>query len=66
MATVVTPQPEQGQMVNVRSRNWMVTEVSVSTLPPDRFSATGYADTRPRVANDNDSDRAMNRRFSSR
>src|SRR5260370_26266591 len=37
MATVVTPQPEQGQMVSVRSRNWMVTDVSASTLPPDRL-----------------------------
>ena len=29
--------PEQGQMVSVRSRNWMVTDVSASTLPPDRL-----------------------------
>jgi hypothetical protein len=36
MATAVT-QPEQGQMVSVRSRNWMVTDVSASTLPPDRL-----------------------------
>ncbi len=37
MATTVTPYPEQGQMVSVRSRNWMVTDVSTSTLPPDRL-----------------------------
>src|SRR5258708_33355461 len=36
MATAVT-HPEQGQMVSVRSRNWMVTDVSASTLPPDRL-----------------------------
>src|SRR4051794_13470891 len=29
--------PEQGQMVSVRSRNWMVTDVSASTLPPERL-----------------------------
>jgi ERCC4-related helicase len=29
--------PEQGQMVSVRSRNWMVTDVSTSTLPPERL-----------------------------
>src|SRR5271169_5409698 len=37
MATAVIPHPEQGQMVSVRSRNWMVTDVSASTLPPDRL-----------------------------
>src|SRR5271154_6954994 len=37
MATTVISQPEQGQMVSVRSRNWMVTDVSASTLPPDRL-----------------------------
>src|SRR3984893_5121795 len=31
--------PEQGQMVSVRSRNWMVTDVSASTLPPERLQA---------------------------
>ena len=35
--TTTSPQPEQGQMVSVRSRNWMVTEVSTSTLPPERL-----------------------------
>jgi len=33
--TTTLPQPEQGQMVSVRSRNWMVTDVSTSTLPPE-------------------------------
>jgi len=36
MAALVAP-PEQGQMVSVRSRNWMVTDVSASTLPPERL-----------------------------
>ena len=36
MASVATL-PEQGQMVSVRSRNWMVTDVSASTLPPERL-----------------------------
>src|SRR5438094_695644 len=35
--TTTSPQPEQGQMVSVRSRNWMVTDVSASTLPPERL-----------------------------
>jgi len=29
--------PEQGQMVSVQSRNWMVTDVAASTLPPERL-----------------------------
>ena len=37
MATTATALPEQGQMVSVRSRHWMVTDVSASTLPPDRL-----------------------------
>ncbi len=37
MTTAVSPHPEQGQMVSVRSRNWMVTDVSASTLPADRL-----------------------------
>jgi SNF2 family DNA or RNA helicase len=30
--------PEQGQMVSVRSRNWMVTDIAKSTLPPERLA----------------------------
>src|SRR3982074_2807077 len=39
MTTTVTSPPEQGQMVSVRARNWMVTDVSASTLPPERLQA---------------------------
>ena len=40
MTTTATPHlPEQGQMVSVRSRNWMVTDVSSSTHPPNRLQA---------------------------
>ena len=35
--TTTTQPPDQGQMVSVRSRNWMVTDVSASTLPPERL-----------------------------
>jgi hypothetical protein len=35
--TTTSPQPEQGQMVSVRSRNWMVTDISTCTLPPERL-----------------------------
>src|ERR1700681_1207209 len=37
VTTTTAPHPEQGQMVSVRSRNWMVTDVSASTLPPERL-----------------------------
>lgn len=29
--------PKEGQMVSVRSRNWMVTDVSTSSLPAERL-----------------------------
>jgi hypothetical protein len=31
--------PEQGQLVSVRSRNWIVNEVVPSRLPSERFGA---------------------------
>src|SRR5580693_9105861 len=37
--TTTSPLPAQGQMVSVRSRNWMVVDVSASTLPPERLQA---------------------------
>jgi len=37
MATAVALPPEQGQLVSVRSRNWIVTVVATSSLPPDRL-----------------------------
>jgi hypothetical protein len=39
MTAVTSPRPEQGQMVSVRSRNWMVTDVAASTLPPERLQS---------------------------
>lgn len=35
--SAITLPPDQGQMVSVRSRNWMVTDVAASTLPPGRL-----------------------------
>ena len=35
--TTTTSHPEMGQRVSVRSRNWMVKDVSASTLPPERL-----------------------------
>jgi hypothetical protein len=35
MTTTTSPHPEQGQMVSVQSRIWMVMDVSASTLPPE-------------------------------
>jgi SNF2 family DNA or RNA helicase len=37
MAIPATSLPEQGQLVSVRSRNWIVTDVAPSTLPPERL-----------------------------
>jgi ERCC4-related helicase len=38
MSTAALPNPpEQGQLVSVRSRQWIVTEVAPSTLPSDRL-----------------------------
>ena len=34
MGTSVVSQPEEGQLVKVRSRQWIVSEVRPSTLPP--------------------------------
>jgi hypothetical protein len=39
MAVLLSNPPEQGQMFSVRSRNWMVTDVSRSTLPLERLQA---------------------------
>ena len=35
MTLALASPPEQGQLVSVRSRNWIVTEVAASTLPPE-------------------------------
>ena len=35
--TTISPRPEQGQLVSVRARKWVVTEVLASTLPPPRL-----------------------------
>jgi hypothetical protein len=37
MAKAIVPPPEQGQLVSVRSRNWIVNAVVPSTLPEDRL-----------------------------
>lgn len=37
MASALSFVPEQGQLVSVHSRQWIVTEVSPSTLPPERL-----------------------------
>lgn len=39
MSTGALAPPEQGQLVSARSRNWIVTVVAPSTLPPDRLQA---------------------------
>ena len=39
MNGIVTLGPEQGQLVSVRTRHWVVTNVAPSTLPPDQLRA---------------------------
>ena len=45
MATTPTTAPEQGQLVSVRSRNWIVNEVAPSTLPASGLEALGGGQT---------------------
>src|SRR5262249_49073899 len=39
MAAIVVSPPDQGQLVSVRSRNWIVTDVAASLLPSDRLQS---------------------------
>ena len=39
MAVATSSPPEQGQLVSIRSRNWIVNEVQPSTLPPSGLRA---------------------------
>jgi hypothetical protein len=40
MAVALTSAPEAGQLVNVRSRRWVVSEVNKSALPPPSLETT--------------------------
>src|ERR671925_1355519 len=40
MAAVVVGPPEQGQLVSIRSRQWIVNDVRASTLPPPALKPT--------------------------
>ncbi len=39
MSSVTLPLSEQGQLVDVRQRRYIVTEVEASTLPPPAWSS---------------------------
>jgi hypothetical protein len=41
MSSVAHPPPEQGQLVSVRSRQWVVNDVRPSTLPPPALNNPG-------------------------
>jgi hypothetical protein len=40
MSSVAHPPPEQGQLVSVRSRQWVVNDVHPSTFPPPPLKPT--------------------------
>ena len=41
MSSVAHSPPEQGQLVSVRSRQWVVNDVRPSTLPPPALNNPG-------------------------
>jgi hypothetical protein len=45
MATAIATAPEQGQLVSVRSRNWIVNEVVPGTLPTAGLQGIADAQT---------------------
>ena len=45
MATALAAPPEQGQLVSIRSRNWIVNEVAPSTLPTERLHGISNGQT---------------------
>ena len=45
MAAGLSPAPEQGQLVSVRSRNWIVNEVTPSALPSKGLPGLGNGQT---------------------
>ena len=45
VATALVAPPEQGQLVSVRSRNWIVNEVAPSTLPTERLHGISSGQT---------------------
>ena len=45
MAAALASSPEQGQLVSVRSRNWIVNEVAPSALPTDGLHGLGNGQT---------------------
>jgi chemotaxis protein MotB len=54
--------PTNWELSTARSTNVLRDLVDLLGLSPNRMSAAGYADTHPRVRNDTDAHRAMNRR----
>lgn len=54
--------PSNWELSTSRSTNVLRYLVELAGLPGPRASAAGYADTRPRVANDSEAHRAINRR----
>ena len=54
--------PSNWELSSSRATNVLRYLVEMRRLPPPRASAAGYADTRPRAANDSSEHRALNRR----
>jgi len=45
MTTALIAPPEQGQLVSIRSRNWIVNDVAPSTLPTEGLHGLGNGQT---------------------
>lgn len=54
--------PSNWELSTTRATNVLRYFIDHDGIPPNRLSAAGYADTRPIMPNDNEADRARNRR----
>jgi hypothetical protein len=51
---MISSPPEQGQLVSVRQRQWVVTVVAPSTLPPERSDRLEVSHLLPLISDEDD------------